>query len=222
MSDGVPLSEQDSAIAAALSAMARGMTPETAGHEDLNAMIPPAETADAHFDRATDEWEPRVIDACRELASAGIRPRDSAVRAFLTARFGGMPASEEVAAIIRRWKAMRWKSAEVRTAYIAYAALDAEQRAAFRERADADDHSLAASVGQGDASASPYEIQIFYRGKHLRSEFADRATTAWVKLQNLIDRRPPDVTRLDLIERTAQSPRMLKHWTPAIGDNSAW
>lgn len=222
MSEELPPPEQDSAIAAALSAMAPDITAETPGAEDIVTLISPNGASDAIDERATDEPVQRVIDACRELASTGIRPRGRAVRAFLTERFGESLPKDQVTAIIRRWKAARWKSSEVRTAYLNYAALDAEQRAAFRERADADDHSFAASLQHGEASASAYEIQIFYRGKHLRSEFADRATSAWVKLQNLIDRRPPDVTRLDLVERTLQGPRMLEHWTPSIGDISTW
>ncbi|HWL93311.1 MAG TPA: hypothetical protein VNT79_07230 [Phycisphaerae bacterium] len=212
---------RDSSVAAALHALMPGGDPdfpspsehlELLGDDTQIFELAPEESADERL----------VYEACRALAVAGLRPKSRNVVEFLTERDGSSPERSAVAPLIRRWRAAQWKSSVVRAAFQAYALLDAEQRLAFKLRAEVDDACLAAAGDSPDAAAAPFELRIHFRGGRTRSELADRATIAWVKFENLIDRHLADVVRLELVEKTPDGERILRKWKTGSQSIATW
>lgn len=211
----------NSSLAAALQAMMPDSEPDLLKSDaDIEAALESDVFVVAEVVNATPE-DQLVIDACRALAMAGVRPGARSVTAYLREKHGTAPRKEVVVPIVRHWKAAQWKSAPVRAAFLAYAQLDAEERAAFKLRMETDDLSLAAAESQPEASHA-FEIRILYRGGRMRTETADRATVAWAKFQNLIDRHPADVERLELHERSNAGTRVIRKWKTGGNDIASW
>lgn len=213
---------RDSSVAAALNAMTSETDADPQAPEELLPLVTHDDTATWLIAHDASGPSRLVFDACRELALAGIRPRSKVVMAFLKDRHGATPPRTQVSPLVKKWRAGQWKSDAVRNAFQAYALLDAEQRIAFRMRADVDDDMLSYTTINNGTEDAQFEIRIYYGGSRTMSHRADRATTAWIKLQNLIDRRHPDAVRIELIEYSSKGPRVLKQWTPSPTDISSW
>ncbi len=202
---------RDSSIAAALNALVPEGEPETEVRPD--DPLPLLTDFDTQINAAVESDDSagrRIVEACRALAHAGVRPRPKGVCAYLKDKHGVSPNLDEVTQIVRRWKAGQWKSDAVRSAYLAYARLDGEQRAAFQSRVDVDRQSAIASAAEERSMTDPFVIRMYLRDGSSRTDTADRATVAWVKFQNRIDRRQPNHICIDLIDRGSGVEKILR------------
>lgn len=222
MDDKLDHRYRNSSIAAALDALAPGVGQDAAPPEDPLPLLTADDTMAWLVGDEEREPDRSILNACRDLAMVGIRPRTRAIAAYLKDRSGTAPPRDVITPILKRWRAAQWKSEAVRAAFQAYAALDAEQRLAFRLRAEVDDATLCANPGDGSGDSMPFELRVHYRGGRVLTDHADRATTAWVKLRNLVDRHSPDVTRVELSERTPEGMKLLKHWSAGGSSIATW
>lgn len=193
---------QASAVAAALAAMSAETEPDDEALFDIGTEMGPDPAAEPDplmggAGAGATETDAAVMEACRVLALRGIRPSARKVRAYLK-EMGGVEAEDAaVASMVKHWKAEQWKSAEVRRAFQAYCRLDAEQRAALRERIEVEEGDEPAD---GDDSAA-FEIVARLKDGDSMTERAARRTTAWIRYHNLLDRRGPEVAEILLCER---------------------
>ena len=195
---------RDSSIAAALNALVPTGEPDSEFRpDDPTHLLADFDTQINAAVAPEDSVTHRIQEACRALAHAGVRPRPKGVSAYLKDKHGASPDPEEVTLIVRRWKAAQWKSDAVRAAYLAYARLDAEQRAAFQSRIDVDRQGAITSAAEERTMTDPFVIRMHLRDGSTRTDTADRATTAWVKFQNRVDRRQPNHVSIDLVDRSS-------------------